>query len=62
MLAVGLGPLQRLTVDQLGPLGEAALRAGDGHRSSAEGRLVLGGEPVQDVAFGHGGSLFCEVL
>ncbi|BDH53427.1 hypothetical protein MTP02_44380 [Streptomyces albus] len=53
VFAVRLGPGELGAVEQGGGGGEAALGAGDAHRPAAEPLLVVGGQPVEGVPFGH---------
>jgi hypothetical protein len=58
VLAVRLGGVQHLSVDERGAVGEPALRAGGVDRRSLEAVAQVRGEPVQRVPLGHAVVLF----
>ncbi|GAA4154686.1 hypothetical protein GCM10022416_54550 [Actinomadura keratinilytica] len=55
MLAVGVGVLEHLTIDQAGAVGETPLGAVGAHGPAAEPGAVFGGQAVNGVSFGHSG-------
>ena len=57
VLAPGLGPLELLAVDQCRALFEAALGRRCDRRAVEEVAFDVGGEAMNRVTFGHGGTL-----
>jgi hypothetical protein len=61
VLAVGLGRDEPPAVEDRGAVGEAALRAAGRDDRPAEQSLLVAGEAVQGVAFGHAANVQADV-
>ncbi|GLW66380.1 hypothetical protein Arub01_46240 [Actinomadura rubrobrunea] len=55
VLAVGVGLLEDVAVDEAGAVGEAPLGAVGAHGAAAEPFAMFGGQTVNGVSFGHDG-------